>query len=194
MKIFEPGLFHIYNRGNNKQSLFFSEHDYDLFIELCIKYLVPRCNILAWCLMPNHFHFLIEINEKSLERVQWGGNQMPAITNGFQLLQSNYAKLINKKQNHSGSLFQQKTKAKLLETRDYANTSFWYVHQNPVKAGIVKNMSDWEYSSYKDYCGLRSGKLCDVNLGIRIFNLSENDFNNQNLIELAEDSLDGIFE
>jgi putative transposase len=146
MKIFDLGLYHIYNRGNNQQPLFFSEQDYNLFIELSIKNLAPRCHILAWCLMPNHFHFLLEINETSLERIIWGGNQMPAITNGFQLLQSNYAKIINNRENRSGSLFQQKTKAKLLETIDYAVTAFWYIHRNPVKSGLVNNIQDWEYS------------------------------------------------
>ena len=193
MKIYEPGLYHIYNRGNNHQPLFFNDRDYHLFIELCNKYIVPRCKILAWCLMPNHFHFLVEINENSVERVQWGGNQMPAITNGFQLLQSNYAKIINSRENRSGSLFQQKTKAKLLETIDYANTAFWYIHQNPVKAGLVDNMQDWEFTSYKEYCGLKASLVSDVNLGKSIFNLSDEDFNNQSLIELEEGDLKELF-
>ena len=184
MKIYEPGLYHIYNRGNNQQSLFFNDHDYQLFIELCNKYIVSRSSILAWCLMPNHFHFLVEINENSLERIVWGGNQMPAITNGFQLLQSIYAKTINNRNNRSGSLFQQKTKSKLLETMDYAATAFNYIHQNPVKAGLVKEMSDWEYSSFRDYCGLRTSLLSDVNLGKSIFSISEKDFESEDIIEL----------
>ena len=193
MKIFDQGLYHIYNRGNNHQPLFFREQDYNLFIELSIKNLAPRCHILAWCLMPNHFHFLLEINETSLERVIWGGNQMPAITNGFQLLQSNYAKIINNRENRSGSLFQQKTKAKLLETIDYAVTAFWYIHQNPVKSSLVNNVEDWEYSSYKEYFGLRSGKLCNVDLGKSILDLSDVDFEPGSMIGYQEDILDGIF-
>jgi putative transposase len=193
MKIFDQGLYHIYNRGNNKQPLFFSEQDYNLFIELSIKNLTPRCHILAWCLMPNHFHFLLEINETSLERIIWGGNQMPAITNGFQLLQSNYAKIINNRENRSGSLFQQKTKSKLLETIDYAVTAFWYIHQNPVKSGLVNNIQDWEYSSYKEYSGLRSGKLCNVDLGKSILDLSDIDFEPGIMSGYQEDILDDIF-
>ncbi len=193
MKIFDQGLYHIYNRGNNHQPLFFKEQDYILFIELSLKYIAPRCHILAWCLMPNHFHFLVEINEKSLDRVIWGGNQMPSITNGFQLLQSNYAKIINIRENRSGSLFQQKTKAKLLETLEYAITAFTYIHQNPVKSGLVKNMRDWEYSSYKEYSGLRSERLSNVDLGKSIFDLSAFNFENGNNAELHENDLEGIF-
>jgi putative transposase len=193
MKIYETGLYHIYNRGNNKQPLFFTNHDYLNFIELCHIYLVSRCTILAWCLMPNHFHFLLEINEVSLERVIWGGNQMPAITNGFQLLQSNYAKRINNRENRTGSLFQQKTKAKLLETIEYAVTALWYIHQNPIKSGLVNNIQDWEYSSYKEYYGLRSGKLCNVDLGKSILDLSDFDFEPGNMIEYQETNLDRIF-
>ncbi len=193
MKIFDQGLYHIYNRGNNHQPLFFNEQDYILFIELCLKYIAPRCHILAWCLMPNHFHFLVEINEKSLERVIWGGNQMPSITNGFQLLQSNYAKIINNRENRSGSLFQQKTKAKLLETIGSALTTFWYIHQNPVKSGLVKDIQGWEYSSFKEYSGLRSERLSNVDLGKSIFDLSAFNFENGNNAELHENDLEGIF-
>lgn len=192
MRITEPGLYHIYNRGNNKLPIFFHDNDYLHFIALCKKQIEPRCQILAWCLMPNHFHFVIEITDKSLERIVWGGNEMPAITNGFQLLQSSYAKRINNRENRTGSLFQQKTKSKLLENKVYALKAFWYLHQNPVKAGLVKNMEEWEYSSYKDYCGLRESPLCDINLGNNIFGLSGIDFENGDRIELSEEFLDWI--
>ena len=101
--------------------------------------------------MPNHFHFLLEINAAGLERIIWGGNEMPAITNGFQLLQSNYAKKINSRLNRTGSLFQQKTNARYLETLDDALKAFWYIHQNPVEARLTMKMSEWQYSSYPDY-------------------------------------------
>ncbi len=193
MKIYEPGLYHIYNRGNNKQPIFLLSLDYEYFIELCHKHIEPRCQILAWCLMPTCFHFVIEISDKSLERIVWGGNEMPSITNGFQLLQSSFAKKINHRENRTGSLFQQKTKAKLLETVDCAITAFWYIHQNQVKAGLVKNMHEWEYSSYKDYCGWRESELCDVIKGKNTLGLSGVDFETGILIELTEENLDTIF-
>ncbi len=178
MKFFEEGIYHIYNRGNNKQLIFFGNEDYLHFLKLCHKYISSRCNILAWCLMPNHFHFMIEVTADSLKPIQWGGNEMPAISNGFQLLQSSYAKMINARDNRTGSLFQQKTKSKLIESNEYAITTFWYIHQNPVEALVVNEMLQWEYSSYKDYCGVRNGSLCNVEYGKKILGLSNIDFAN----------------
>src|SRR5690242_6507075 len=98
MKIEEPGIYHIYNRGNDQQKIFFNERNYNYFIQKCHQYIRPISEILAWCLMPNHFHFLIEVTEKSIVAIKSGGIVMPAITNGFRLLQSSYAKGLNKQQ------------------------------------------------------------------------------------------------
>ena len=92
MKLTEPGIYHIYNRGNNQQTIFFSDENYFYFLRKCHRYLKPVSDILAWCLMPNHFHFLIAVTEKSLTPLKSGGIFMPALTNGFRLLQSSYAK------------------------------------------------------------------------------------------------------
>jgi hypothetical protein len=143
--------------------------------------------------MPNHFHFMVEVNNVSLEPIKWGGNLMPYISNGFQLLQSSYSKRINFRENRTGSLFQQKTKSKLLETKNYALTTFWYLHQNPMKAALVKNILNWEYSSYKEYCGLQSENLSNVALGKQILNLSEIDFKSAEMMELSEKEIENIF-
>jgi REP element-mobilizing transposase RayT len=194
MKIYEAGLYHIYNRGNNSQPIFYNENDYQQFVDSSYKYLVPNCQILAWCLMPNHFHFLLEANEKSLEPIIWGGNEMTSLTNGFQLLQSNYAKLINNKINRTGSLFQQKTKAKFLENKNYAMTAFRYIHQNPVKANLVDKLADWNYSSYNEYCGLPSSiKLSNVELGKAIFEFEVTDFTGLISGDVSEGDVEDIF-
>ncbi len=193
MNFQEPGFYHIYNRGNNKEPIFFSDGDYNHFVSLCKNHIANRCQILAWCLMPNHFHFMVDVNDASLEPIKWGGNVMPAISNGFQLLQSNYTKRINYRETRTGSLFQQKTKSKLLETESYALTAFWYLHQNPVKAALAKNMLEWEYSSYKEYCGLRSDGLSMVELGKTILNLSDIDFLDIPSVEFTEEEIDKIF-
>jgi len=193
MNFQEPGLYHIHNRGNNKEPIFFGDSDYIHFISLCKKHIADRCQIIAWCLMPNHFHFMVDVNDASLKPVKWGGNVMPSISNGFQLLQSNYTKRINYRENRTGSLFQQKTKSKLLETESYALTAFWYLHQNPVKAALAKNMLEWEYSSYKEYCKLQLESLSNVELGITILNLSEIDFKDIPAIEFIEEEIEKIF-
>jgi len=143
--------------------------------------------------MPNHFHFFINADEASLEPMIWGGNQMPALSNGFQLLQSSYAKSINYKGNRTGNLFQQKTKSKIIEDHSHAITAFWYLHQNAVKDGLVGNMWDWEHSSYLDYCGLRTNSLCNVTLGKLFLKLCETDFVKMDGIELKEEDINEIF-
>jgi len=193
MNFTEPGLYHIYNRGNNKQPIFFGNSDYLHFITLCRKNIADRCQILAWCLMPNHFHFMVEVNKNSLNPIKWGGNIMPSISNGFQLLQSNYSKRINFREHRTGSLFQQKTKSKLLDNRSYALTTFWYLHQNPVKAALAESALQWEYSSFKEYCGLSDENLSNVELGKAILKFSEIDFNTISKIELSEEEIEKIF-
>jgi len=189
----QPGLYHIYNSGNNKEQIFFGDDDFMHFISLCKKYIANRCQILAWCLMPNHFHFIVDINDASLEPVKWGGNVMPSISNGFQLLQSNYSKRINYRENRTGSLFQQKTKSKLLENKSDALIAFWYLHQNPVKAGLSENMLEWKYSSYQDYCGLRSESLSNVKVGKTILNLPEVDIRTDSTLTLSKEEIEMIF-
>ena len=59
----QGSFYHIYNRGNNKQDIFFEEKNYDLFLKNFDKYLSSFVDVYAYCLMPNHFHFLIKIKE-----------------------------------------------------------------------------------------------------------------------------------
>lgn len=176
MTIFKTGIYHIYNRGNNQQPIFFKEDNYFYFLRKCHRYLKPCSEIFAWCLMPNHFHFLIEVTEKSLEPIKIGGNTMALITNGFRLLQSSYAKGINNQLNRTGNLCQQKAKAKFIdESEKYSIKAFHYIHQNPVAGGLVKEAHDWPYSSFIDYSGIRNGNLCNKIRATELLQLSDVD-------------------
>ena len=77
-----------------------------------------------------------------------------------------------------GSLFQQKTKSKNLNEGkiNYAEQAFNYIHQNPVKAGLCKVMEEWEFSSYRDYAGLRTGKLCNKEFAAQLLEFNMEDF------------------
>ena len=191
MRIDQPGIYHIYNRGNFRQQLFFNDRHYHYFLTKCHLYLKTKAEILAWCLMPNHFHFLIQVTEISLEPVKVGSIEMPAITNGFRLLQSAYAKGINKEMSRTGNLFQQKTKAKVVSgPPDYTLAAFHYIHQNPLAAGLVKSLPDWEYSSLKDYAGLRNGTLCNKVLTAQLLGV---DMFIPGTSHLNEDDIKSIF-
>lgn len=160
-------FYHVYNRGNNRQIIFFSDRNYLFFLKKIREQIFPVADILAYCLMPNHFHFILKPNENGLtERISFGGKPMQELSYRLGILLSSYAQAINKQNRTTGSLFQQKTKAKILVEKDngirisYLEKCFHYIHLNPVMAGLAKNPEDWAYSSYPDYIGLRNGTLC----------------------------------
>jgi len=184
---FEPKyIYHIYNQGNNRQRIFFKRENYLFFLEKIRSHVLPYADILAYCLMPNHFHLMVYVNHKSDSFTS-----SEAITKGKTLNDSvgvmlrSYTRAINKQENRSGSLFKLHTKAECLTkaesvTPSFYNTSngtminipnpekeypqvcFNYIHNNPVKAGLVNNSGDWEFSSYQDYYG--SGEVTLINI------------------------------
>lgn len=175
MQFVEGKVYHVYNRGNNSQRIFFTNANYLFFIGKIRKLLVSDCDILAYCLMPNHFHLLLVPNKKGCITPSSGNVQ--SLSRNIGILQSSYTRAIQKQESIKGSLFQQKTKAKLLEPSSWPGKNTFaiclhYIHQNPLKAGLVGKMEDWEYSSYQDFAQLRNGTLCNKELAI---NLSELD-------------------
>jgi putative transposase len=102
--------------------------------------------------MPNHFHWLLYTPNYST------GIDCP-LNMGIGTLLSSYTKAINKKYERTGSLFQQKTKAVEIDSRNYLLTCFHYIHRNPIEAGLVEKPEQWSYSSYPDYIGVRNGTL-----------------------------------
>jgi putative transposase len=139
MKTYSDKYYHIYNRGNNKDLIFFEDDNYLYFLNQFKKHVSPFCNTYAYCLMPNHFHFFIKvIDEDSFEK---------GIKNFF----ISYSKSINKKYNRVGGLFQGRFKASEITSDSYYTTIISYIHQNPVIAGLVEKMEDYKYSSYLAY-------------------------------------------
>jgi REP element-mobilizing transposase RayT len=150
MFLTESEIYHVYNRGNNKQRLFFKPENYNYFLKGINRYLSPCCNILAWCLMPNHFHLLIQANNTSTLVIKDGSFERQQFSQGIKQLLSSYTKAINKQEGRTGSLFQQKTKA-IHINGNHITSVFHYIHQNPLKAGLVKKMEDWNNSSFNEY-------------------------------------------
>jgi len=167
-------IYHVYNQGNNKETIFHQRSDYLTFLSLTRTLFAPVCDILSYCIMPNHFHFMIYSDDRCIP-LQQGGITIDSITNAVRKLLSGYARIYNKKYNHSGSVFRQKTKAKCLSdseitvssahsVKDYLYTCFHYIHQNPLKASLVTKLEDWEFSSFKDYANIRDGNLMNKKL------------------------------
>lgn len=196
---FEPGhLYHIYNQGNNKQKIFFSRENYLFFLKKLHHHLLPHCYVLAWCLMPNHFHLMVKVEQADSKpdynkRVNSRTPSAEELNKAIGIILASYTRAINKQENHSGSLFRAKTKAICLTNNDaianawfvdcginqisvdvpevqYPNLCYRYILYNPVKAGLVKRINDWEFSSAPDVLGMRGGKLINREV-IRDYNL-----------------------
>lgn len=173
MQFQQHTLFHIYNRGNNRQTIFFERENYLYFLFKVRKYLLPHCEILSYCLMPNHFHLLIYADERTVQTVKIGNNDINILSYGFQNLLSSYTKAINRKFERTGSLFTQNTKAKALAPVPDGYICLKYIHQNPLKAGLVQDMNDWEFSSFPDYTGIRNGSLCNQTLANKLLSFDK---------------------
>jgi len=193
---FQPERFyHIYNQGNNKQPIYFNRKNYLYFLKK-MGALKKHCNILAYCLMPNHFHWLIQTKDAGDTETSeiYPHPQHPLVRCIANLL-SSYTQAINKQEGRSGSLFRRKTKSKELDNPDYALTCFLYIHQNPLRAGMVESLEDWIFSSFRDYTGLRNGMLCNMDLAIKALELPDNvdDFLKMSNQTISEEHLIKVF-
>ncbi|MBU2526680.1 MAG: transposase [Bacteroidetes bacterium] len=139
-KLEEGHFYHIYNRGNNKENLFKNVDNYMYFLKLMQKHLFPYFNILAYVLLPNHFHLILQLNCES-------GTASQKLSNFFNA----YTKAINKAFDRTGSLFQKQFQRKKIDEEDYLRNSIIYVHLNPQIHGFVDNFEDYKFSSFPIY-------------------------------------------
>lgn len=195
MEFFENELYHIYNRGNNKQQIFFNPGNYLFFLTKIRKFICPYCDILAYCLMPNHFHLLVNADSRTTGIKLIGGKECNVLSEGIKTLLSSYSQSINKQNSSTGSLFQQNTKAKHIPTTSnlYDLLCFHYIHQNPMKANLVEKMEHWEYSSFKDYCSLRNGTLCNKDLAIKLLDLNMKTFYEDSYKIINSNEIEALF-
>jgi len=185
---FEEGhIYHIYNQGNNRQTIFFEHENYLFFLKKMQEHLLPHCNILAYCLMPNHFHWMVEVTKLDITHGVTSShsvsrNSASNLNNSIGILLRSYTRAINKRYDQSGSLFREGTKSQCLTQtegispaffnteygalinistpeKEYPQVCFNYIHYNPVKARLVKKPEDWEFSSFSDYNGERKGSF-----------------------------------
>ena len=145
VKLLPQHYYHIYNRGVNGSLIFFQERNWGFFLQRWQKYCLSEyADTLAYCLMPTHYHFLLYLKTDNFGQ---------KVMHPFLM---SYAKAINAQENRSGHLFQGVFQAKLVDTEAYLSYLTRYIHLNPVEAEYVKHPSQWEYSSYLEYAGLRS--------------------------------------
>lgn len=134
----QTGLYHTVSRGVNKQNIFYDDSDKDLFISLLEKYSEKyHIELHNYTLMDNHFHLLIK-------------DPFTKISSFMQTLTSVYARYFNKKYDRIGHLFQNRFLSEPILDDCYYKTVFRYILQNPVKAGLSKNLN-YKWSSYNSY-------------------------------------------
>jgi REP element-mobilizing transposase RayT len=174
--------YHIYNRGFQRQQLFFSFYDYQRFLDkLSIE--LDKCFILhAFVLMPNHFHLLLEQNtERSISEL-------------LRDVQVSYAKYYCLKYKKRGSVFESRFKAKRIDSKEYLLKLVQYIHQNPLVAGLTGKLEDWRWSSYWSYIGEVSESCVTADKLIAIYKqvYPEGDFkrfNNEVNVDPDEDDI-----
>jgi REP element-mobilizing transposase RayT len=189
-------IFHIYNRGNNKEVLFRNEEDCEHFLHLYSVYVNPIADNLAWCLMKNHFHFCVRIKENenigfidtrnaSLKKPEdkWAivkettANKeflrKPNPKTQWQLLFNSYAMWFNRKYSRTGSLFEKNYERKLVANERYLKDLIIYINLNPVKHKVVKKILNYRWSSYHEVFNKSFG-ICNTNLLWQYFDDKEN--------------------
>ena len=135
----KTNIYHLMNRGLNKQLLFDDEVDYLRYLQL-INDIKKEFGIkvYAYCLMSNHVHMLVkDVNEK--------------LSFAMRRLNSRYAMYYNKKNDRVGYVFSDRYKSEVIETREYFLTCLRYIHQNPIKANICRKTYNYKFSSIHAY-------------------------------------------
>ena len=135
----ESGIYHVMLRGINQQQIFEDEEDYEKYLQILRECkAVSGFKLFAYCLMGNHIHLLIKPEQEPLEQV-------------FKRIGGRYVYWYNVKYQRVGHLFQDRFKSEPVEDDSYFLTVIRYIHQNPVKAAICKEIEEYKYSSYRDY-------------------------------------------
>jgi putative transposase len=175
------GFYHVYNRGVEKRTIFEDEKDYKVFLSYLKEYLSPppdsylqggtlkaKCHenfsdeieLHCFCLMPNHFHFLIRQNQKnSMQRF-------------LKSLLTRYSMYFNKKYKRVGKLFQGHYKAILVTEDGYLLHLSRYIHRNPYE--YTKDLLSGTYSSYANYLGLGNTTWLNTDFILKFFNKINN--------------------
>jgi putative transposase len=155
--------YHFYNRGNNRQAVFFERDNYLYFLRGLKKYVREYMDILCYCLMPTHYHILARVKPQTSEVSKTSEVSPPetskAISLAMQKFGISYTKAINKRFERVGALFQGQFKGKPVQDYNHLRNLCVYIHANPVKDGLVSLPEEWEFSNYLEWMSLRAGTL-----------------------------------
>jgi len=168
----KSGVYHIMLRGLNRQVIFEDDEDIKRFIETFARYKdICKYDLYAYCLMSNHIHLLMRESGEP-------------ISNVIKRISGSYVFWYNKKYERCGHLFQERYKSEAVDNDEYLLTVVRYIHQNPIKAGLVKDISEYKWSSYNEY--IKEAEIIDREFVLGMFSSSKENalelfrkFNNQ---------------
>ena len=139
----ESGVYHVVLRGINRQDIFYDEDDYQQFLEiLAQKKSEKQYEVYGYCLMSNHVHILLHENKDMISRI-------------MSRIGTSFSWRYNRKYNRSGHVFQGRYGSECVEDNSYLLTVVRYIHNNPVKAKMVRAPEDYRWSSIQAYYGNR---------------------------------------
>lgn len=166
----EAGCFyHIFNRGINGCMTFKNDDNRRFFLQKAKLYLEEVADVYAYCLMPNHFHFILRIKETEgdnfarvsnfgkVDRTGLHSNNSKA-SKQLGKLMSSYTQAFNKYHNRHGSLFERPFKRKRINSEEYLRKAIIYVHQNVIV--LNPKIEDYPFSSYKSFLSDASSSIC----------------------------------
>ncbi|MBL6965124.1 MAG: hypothetical protein ISR60_01105 [Anaerolineales bacterium] len=163
--------YHIYNRGNNRENLFIEKRNYAYFLRLYARHILPVAETFAYCLLPNHFHFLIRTRteEEQLEYLEikqigsvlktepiFKAKKPSRAFNNFFIA---YARGFNNATDRTGVLFETPFRRKIITSDAYFYRLLAYIHMNPQKHGFVDDFRDWPWSSYRSLLSEKETRL-----------------------------------
>ena len=154
--------YHIFNRGNNQENIFIEERNYRYFLRLYAKHIMPAADTYAYCLLRNHFHFLVRIKTVEEQDLTSFGNlsDLPRKpSQQFSNLFNAYAKAFNKTYHRTGTLFQRPFGRIEVTSDSYFMQLVTYIHQNPQNHGFVNDFRTWPYSSYQALLSTKPTRL-----------------------------------
>ena len=152
-ELFNGGVYHIFNRGNNRRNLFLDHEDFRFYIDkLCELKDLYAMEVFHYCLMSNHYHLLV----RTLR-----GEYLPRVMHKLQL---GYARYYKKKYKYTGHIFQERYRSPQIPVESYYLQCGRYIERNPVKAKMVKEAWDYVYSSAGYYCFGNADSLVTPNL------------------------------
>lgn len=151
----DSGIYHVILRGINKQVIFEDDEDHFFFLDkLANCQLKSSFELYAYCLMSNHIHLLLKEGHEEL-----------GIT--FRRIGSSFVPWYNWKYQRVGHLFQDRFKSEAVEDDSYFLTVLRYIHQNPLKAGVVKKIQEYPWTSYREYS--HKPVICNTEFALNFF-------------------------